>query len=644
MLTPKQSFQHTLQEISVNRESPCELVRELVSNSYDADAKNILVFPLLEKKGLIFFDDGIGLSMAGNTETEASPYVAFFSIGFGTKTRGEQIGYKCQGSKLCFASSRFALITRCAKESSWRYLTIENPKSVLNSEYDLTPKTSISPEKILQKFLFNPDKRTKSVLNHLNNDFFKSSFKKGTMIVIEGFEATEYEKYFSVESLPVNSYLYNYIRFYTAHGDTRLIKTQQGFSPREVNSVLSNFKQPNCTLKVWMWMTSKENSLWRLADVFRGWPYLDVINADKQLASPNQVNQLRSASFYSRHATTFKFDGQVYTLIFAIDGKRRALDGYPQLGRQGGSRSGITLSSQQGVCLSSYGVKICSYNKLFDNQILSDFSILKNGTDHFTFVIDGDFELITSRNQLAEKSKYLLSNTNFLTYIRDFLQDVLQKKNHILKELLQRLNRETTDHDENTAIKNLDRKKDGIIDTEERKRFHINRVNSLKGRWFVTPIPGEEHFVGALYTLFSHIILPTHKLSYLWKRPLTFSGVGIDAIAVDDEDKEFERDNLIPLEYKYWFSLEDEFNHPLSIVNRIVCWDFSEEIQLESHIKASHDYVAKVTRFVEVKGVKIGLEIGDIRKKSSHSFIGNTVIVLSLERLLGVSFDIQWLD
>jgi hypothetical protein len=44
MLTPKQSFQHTLQEISVNRESPGELVRELISN--DADAKNILVFPL----------------------------------------------------------------------------------------------------------------------------------------------------------------------------------------------------------------------------------------------------------------------------------------------------------------------------------------------------------------------------------------------------------------------------------------------------------------------------------------------------------------------------------------------------------------------------------------------------------------------
>jgi hypothetical protein len=57
-----------------------------------------------------------------------------------------------------------------------------------------------------------------------------------------------------------------------------------------------------------------------------------------------------------------------------------------------------------------------------------------------------------------------------------------------------------------------------------------------------------------------------------------------------------------------------------------------------------YDVFRKVTGFVEVEDVKIGLEIGDIRKKSSHSFIGNTVVVFSLERLLDVSFEIQWLD
>jgi len=534
------------------------------------------------------------------------------------------------------------LITRTAGESAWRHITVENPKKVLNSDYDITPSISKEPEKILQKFLVNPDKRTKSVLEHLNKDFFKSSFKKGTMIIIDGFEASEYEKYFSVES-PETSYLFNYIRFNTAHGDTRLINEQQGFSPQEVKAVRSHLKQPTCILKVWM-MASQ---LWNLLEVPSGWPYLEVEpkNGDRQPASPNQVKQLRSGRFYSRQATTFKFDGQVYTLIFAIDGKRRALDEYKGLGRQRSSRAGLSLSSQQGVSLSSHGVKIGTYNKLLDNQILSDFSILKNGTDHFMFIIDGDFELITSRNHLAEKSKDLLSNPNLLNEIKQFLQHILRQKDHTLKELLQRLRRETSIHGENIAIQNLEKEKESLIE-EKRRHFHINQVECLKNRWFVSPIEGNEHFVGALYTLFSHLILPTHPYATFWKRPLTFSGVGIDAIALDKESQDFNKDELISLEYKYWFSPNDEFNHPLSMVNRIICWNFSDdEIQLgKNQIKDSYEYIAQVTRFIEQAGTKIGFEIGEIRKKYSHSVIGNNITVLSLERLLNISFDIEWLE
>ena len=40
-LTPQVDFSRVLKEISVNRNDPCEIIRELVSNSYDAKAKNI---------------------------------------------------------------------------------------------------------------------------------------------------------------------------------------------------------------------------------------------------------------------------------------------------------------------------------------------------------------------------------------------------------------------------------------------------------------------------------------------------------------------------------------------------------------------------------------------------------------------------
>ena len=87
MVNPKYpviSYSHILSELSVNRKDPCEVIRELISNSYDAHASNIEIYPLLQEKGFIYFDDGIGLN-----ETQEingiTPYVAFFSIGKSTK-------------------------------------------------------------------------------------------------------------------------------------------------------------------------------------------------------------------------------------------------------------------------------------------------------------------------------------------------------------------------------------------------------------------------------------------------------------------------------------------------------------------------------------------------------------------------------
>ena len=122
-LYPQQSFERTLREISVNREDPCELVRELVSNSYDAGAENIYVIPLYQTKGLLFFDDGCGLSQNEKDMVKGVlPYVAFFSIGKGPKLRASRSGTSARARKLCFASRRFSLITRCDGEKDWRWI------------------------------------------------------------------------------------------------------------------------------------------------------------------------------------------------------------------------------------------------------------------------------------------------------------------------------------------------------------------------------------------------------------------------------------------------------------------------------------------------------------------------------------------
>ena len=74
------SYTHILSELSVNRKDPCEVIRELISNSYDANASIIEIYPLLSEKGFIFFDNGTGLSEQQEING-ITPYVAFFSIG-----------------------------------------------------------------------------------------------------------------------------------------------------------------------------------------------------------------------------------------------------------------------------------------------------------------------------------------------------------------------------------------------------------------------------------------------------------------------------------------------------------------------------------------------------------------------------------
>lgn len=113
---PQIEFKHVLGELSVNRNDPCEVLRELISNAYDAQASNILYMPIKDRQGLMFLDDGTGLDdqVAINGIT---PWEAFFSIGKSTKKQGDSIGYKCQGSKLCFACARILVATTSDRNS-----------------------------------------------------------------------------------------------------------------------------------------------------------------------------------------------------------------------------------------------------------------------------------------------------------------------------------------------------------------------------------------------------------------------------------------------------------------------------------------------------------------------------------------------
>ncbi len=633
---PQQSFQHTLKEIAVNRQDPCELVRELVSNAYDAKASEILVMPYLQKKGLIFFDNGFGLS-----ENEADkkngivPYVAFFSIGRTTKIKGSGIGYKCQGSKLCFASSRVTVITRCEGEGYWRVKIIDNPKQVLNEQFDLKPERTEQPwDFLVEKVITEPDERSIALQRILSKEFFEGKFKSGTLIVIETFDVPDYGKYFSVSSSDA-SYLYNYIRFISAHGDVRqFLAADSGFSNVDTNSVLSNKKSKTANLQI---LTDPTAGDWKLETVPHGFPYLPVRADDEKLVSPGLVNRLRDGRFCARYATVFDHEGQKFSIIIAVDGKRRTLDSYKQLGRQRQSGCGIPLSSQRGVFLTSHGVRVCPYNEIFREDALADFDVLADNTEHHLIFIDGPFELVTNRNSPAPDSLRLLKESGYLDKVKAFLNEVISKRPRgaILRELVARLSEERTHEREDQYHKIMAKVKNSL---PERSQFQITDADAIKDKWFIEPAIGEENMVGALFTLFAHLVPSSSPALSFWNRPLTFSAYGIDAVSCTDEKNM--KDSLQYLEYKHTFSPDIEFNHPFSITNEIVCWDYAEP-KIGVNIQDNYNYVAQIKSILDVETEPIGFILGDIRLKSGLQSIGHEIRVISLKRLLGATFKIS---
>jgi hypothetical protein len=636
---PQQSFEHTLREISVNREDPCEVVRELISNSYDAGAKNIYIVPLYQKKGILYFDDGCGLSLAEESAVKGVlPYVAFFSIGKGTKTQGEQIGYKCQGAKLCFASRRFSLITRCSGEKAWRWLSIRDPKKVLNERFPIEPATTDKPWDILQKDILGiPDNLTQDVLDTLSKEFFQTKFKSGLMLVIEDFELDNFDQYFSV-SKSGPSYLRQYIRFHTAHADVRRIGNKAyGFKTSEVNQLKKHVKPVEpCLLH--LWTSDAEESFFE--SIPSGWPYLPVPvkgSAESAAKSPEEVPRLRDGTFFARYADSFKYEGRYYNLILTIDGKRRALDLYSELSRQSKALSGVRFGDQRGVILCSQGIPVCQYNQILDHPSMNGWDALAKGLDHFSFFVDGPFELVTNRNLPAQSATTLLKDPPFVKNVSDFLSRASRESNGVvLRELLNRIRREATAVKENEYISKNQELKEGMINRPQ-FRLEIAGAPAVSEKWFVAPLPGEELFVGALYTLFSSCIPNDSELKNYWHRSITFKSLGIDALAVSDEDRYLSDKLLECLEYKYAFALTEDFNHPLTLTDRIVCWAL-DGLSKGSTIEDTFGFRATVDADLVVKGTKVGYTLTDVRFKDGGKARDHTIMVLSLNLLLQATF------
>lgn len=124
--TPKVNEVNEFLEIASDFEDPLEVIRESLSNSYDAGATEIFIGINQRSAGseIIIEDDGKGMSSAD--------LESFFDLGNSTKREGDGdwIGYKGHGTKIFYKSDRIEVNT--ASDGVNLRATMERPWEKLN--------------------------------------------------------------------------------------------------------------------------------------------------------------------------------------------------------------------------------------------------------------------------------------------------------------------------------------------------------------------------------------------------------------------------------------------------------------------------------------------------------------------------------
>jgi hypothetical protein len=125
--------------------------------------------------------------------------------------------------------------------------------------------------------------------------------------------------------------------------------------------------------------------------------------------------------------------------------------------------------------------------------------------------------------------------------------------------------------------------------------------------------------------------------SKFWLRPLNFSGQGIDSLAAEFNDDTLKQE-LKGLEYKYTFSSDELFNHPLVVTDQIVCWKLDESVQ-DGNPVDDGDYKGEISFANDLEG--IGCEIINIQNGYGSCHNSN-IQVICLEELIKKTFQCDW--
>ncbi|WP_276249157.1 ATP-binding protein [Haladaptatus sp. YSMS36] len=182
--TPKVNEVNEFLEIASDFEDPLEVIRESLSNSYDAGATEVVITIRSRQNGseIIIEDDGRGMGHDG--------LESFFDLGNSTKSDPEHdsIGYKGHGTKIFYKSEQIVVST--AKDGKNLHAKMDRPWEKLNNQ--VLPQYDVSEEETRRE-------------------------NRGTRIKVTGFKSG---RGFAPRSLTYNK-IEHYLKWKTIAGSTK---------------------------------------------------------------------------------------------------------------------------------------------------------------------------------------------------------------------------------------------------------------------------------------------------------------------------------------------------------------------------------------------------------------------------------------
>jgi hypothetical protein len=298
ILRPRVDETQEFIEIANDFSNPLDLVREAISNSFDAGAKNIeIAFDVLKESGekmleIVLKDDGVGMDMNG--------LQSFFDLGNSlSRDNEEKIGEKGHGTKVYFNSSIIEVET--VKGDKKYRATMSNPMKKLHGR--TIPEVEVE-------------------------SIDSESEATGTLIKIKGYNSNRRDRFTHEE-------LKDYIQWFTKHGSVEL------FFDVEVNRDVKIFLKGlgRKTFEVLNFghpFPSESRSVNKLFDDFL------VAAPDHYCKRFIQRGQLRNHPEIS------------YEAIFSVEGNKIKQQHNPMIRRQG-----VSPVSGSYTVADRYGVWIC---------------------------------------------------------------------------------------------------------------------------------------------------------------------------------------------------------------------------------------------------------------------------------------------